>query len=188
MIYFTSDLHFGHNNIIKYDERPFDSLEHMNQVLIDNWNSTVDQNDLIYCLGDFSLSWDFAQKVTPRLNGKKILIAGNHDCCHPYNKKSKQISFGNYKAIGWDDVKLQDQIEYQGKKIVLSHFPYRSEIHPDQRYDYLKPIDEGDILFHGHIHTMWKNNLSDNGTPMINVGTCMWDYRPVSIDTLMEIK
>lgn len=78
--YFVSDLHFGHKNIIKYCDRPFATVEDMNEVLIENWNKTVGKHENVFVLGDFAfgnhmeiIKWGRA------LNGNKKLILGNHD-------------------------------------------------------------------------------------------------------------
>ena len=96
-VYFTSDTHFGHSNIIKYCQRPFlfdpgldkDRLydprnldvDHMDEIMIKNWNSVVQSHDTIYHLGDFAFYKDQrkTRNVIRRLNGNKILIRGNHD-------------------------------------------------------------------------------------------------------------
>ena len=79
-IFFTSDSHFCHSNIIKFCDRPFKDVEEMNEILIDNWNKTVGPNDIIYHLGDFcfagSAEW---HSILGRLNGRIHLILGNHD-------------------------------------------------------------------------------------------------------------
>ena len=53
--FITSDLHFGHKNILEYDKRPFSSIEEHDESLIENWNSLVRPQDLVYCLGDITL-------------------------------------------------------------------------------------------------------------------------------------
>ena len=79
-IFFTADHHFGHANIIKFTERPFTSLEEMNEELIKRWNEKVSTKDEVYHLGDLSLgNADFTKEVLDRLNGKIYLIKGNHD-------------------------------------------------------------------------------------------------------------
>ena len=80
MIYFTIDMHLGHENIIRLCNRPFSNVEEMDQALIDNWNRRVQPQDTIYILGDLM----FRNKKPPeeylrQLNGKKHLIIGNHD-------------------------------------------------------------------------------------------------------------
>ena len=82
-IWFTSDHHFGHANIIKYCERPFNSVGHMNASMIGSWNGVVASDDTVYYLGDFAMQPHLVAEILPQLNGKKLLIAGNHDRCHP---------------------------------------------------------------------------------------------------------
>lgn len=76
--WFTSDTHFGHENIIKYCNRPFKSVEHMNEELISRWNSKVKKEDIVFHIGDFGINSD-NQKIMKRLNGHIIWIKGNHD-------------------------------------------------------------------------------------------------------------
>lgn len=81
MKYFViSDTHFGHTNIIKYCNRPFSSVEEMDKILIKNWNETVSNEDVVIHLGDVGLnSKEYIRSIISQLNGKKILIKGNHD-------------------------------------------------------------------------------------------------------------
>jgi len=78
--WFTSDSHFGHKNILEYekDARPFKTLEEMHHVLINNWNSVVSKNDIVYHLGDFAFGRHNIS-IAGRLNGRKKLVLGNHD-------------------------------------------------------------------------------------------------------------
>lgn len=79
-VFFTSDTHFNHTNIIQYCQRPFKSTDEMNEAMIDNWNSVVGEDDTVFHLGDFCLGgaeeWN---KILNRLNGRIYLILGNHD-------------------------------------------------------------------------------------------------------------
>lgn len=81
MIYFTSDLHLGHQNALRLCNRPFQDVDEMNRTLIQNWNQFVKKNDFIYILGDLTmkLSLDEANQMISKLNGRKILVRGNHD-------------------------------------------------------------------------------------------------------------
>ena len=81
MIYFTSDLHLGHRGIIEMQNRPFENVEEMNRVLIDNYNELVHKNDTVYFLGDIShhMPIDRVNELLSMMKGKKILIKGNHD-------------------------------------------------------------------------------------------------------------
>ena len=76
-IFFTADLHLGHANIIKYCNRPFESIQEMDRAIINNWNSRVQPNDTVYVLGDFC--WHSESDYITILNGKKIFIKGDHD-------------------------------------------------------------------------------------------------------------
>lgn len=78
--FFTSDTHFFHNNIIQYCNRPFSSVDEMNEKLIENWNSVVGKNDIIWHLGDFCFGKkENIHEILPRLNGRINLVMGNHD-------------------------------------------------------------------------------------------------------------
>jgi calcineurin-like phosphoesterase family protein len=107
--FFTSDTHFGHTNIIKYCNRPFKSIEHMNEVLIKKWNNKVKLTDTVFHLGDFSFKGftEFKQK----LNGNIILIQGNHDEDNRSIIKQMIINLNN-------------------KNWVLTHIPFEQNI-PD---------------------------------------------------------
>ena len=79
-VYFTSDTHFYHSNIIGFCKRPFKNVEDMNETLIENWNRVVGQDDIVFHLGDFCLGGSHEwTKILNRLNGKIYLILGNHD-------------------------------------------------------------------------------------------------------------
>ena len=79
-VFVIADTHFGHENIIKYCNRPFSTIGEMDQKLIDNWNQTVSNKDTVLVLGDFGLgNKEYVSNIVKALNGKKILIMGNHD-------------------------------------------------------------------------------------------------------------
>lgn len=136
--WFTSDHHFGHKNIIEYEKksRPFETVEEMNEIMIDRWNKVVKPQDKVYHLGDFA----FGKKniaIAERLNGRKILILGNHDC---YPMTEYQPYF--YKIFG---------ILYW-KKCILSHMP----IHSYNQNDHVKSygiIAPSFLNLHGHLHS-----------------------------------
>jgi len=85
MIYFTADLHLGHENILRFTDRLFKTIEEHDAYLIKRWNETVDNKDTIYILGDFA--WTNHRKYLGRLNGHKILIVGSHDKMSQLDKK-----------------------------------------------------------------------------------------------------
>lgn len=115
MIYFTSDLHFSHKNIINYCERPFEDVHEMNKFIIEQINSIVKENDELYILGDFchhkSLPITFREKI----NCKKVhLILGNHDLCHKFDD------------AGFESIDFVKEITHCNQKIFMSHYPHRS--------------------------------------------------------------
>lgn len=77
MNFYISDLHFGHKNAIKFDNRPFSSVEEMNEILVQRWNKVVHPEDTVYVLGDFFWKRKDMLIYLPRLSGKIILICGN---------------------------------------------------------------------------------------------------------------
>jgi calcineurin-like phosphoesterase family protein len=180
MIYFTSDLHFNHIAVIRYCNRPFASVEEMNTALINNWNSLIRDNDTVYILGDLTLSpYREFEAIGKSLNGKKILIKGNHD----------GFSNGQYEKMGFQ-VFEEVKMKLVGSIVRLSHYPYP---HPwykrwkayksELRFMDRRPVKiKGEWLLHGHTHT--KKRVINN---MIHVGVDAWDYRPVSIVQIESI-
>lgn len=153
--WFSSDLHFSHKNVITYCNRPFKDIEEMNEALIKLWNETVKKQDIIYVLGDFSLNPKWSRLLIPKLNGKKILVAGNHDACHISHKKcGKMVS--RYLEDGWAEVHPHyKHLQLKnGQNVVLSHLPYDNEY--DDRYKQYKLPYQGNILLHGHLHGKYK--------------------------------
>lgn len=164
MIYFISDTHFYHTNIIKYCNRPFNNVEDMNELIIDNWNSIVSDTDTIYHLGDFCLSSDNDIKsIFNRLNGNKILIRGNHD--------RKSVKF--YENIGFK-VLTHAPIIIDEYKLMLSHVPLLDTI-----------IKDGYINIHGHIHNKELDNNCFSKDKHINVSVDVTGFKPISLDEII---
>jgi calcineurin-like phosphoesterase family protein len=117
--FFTSDLHFGHANVIQYAGRPFKDAHEMNEALVANWNAVVQPDDEVYVVGDFALCRkEEAARLAERLNGQKYLVRGNHDREVPG------------KAFGWikdmHTVKVPDADAPLGvQRIVLCHYAMR---------------------------------------------------------------
>ena len=169
MIYLISDTHFNHKNIMAYENRPFPSVEAMNDAMIKNWNSIVTPNDVVIHLGDVGLGNVSDLKwIVPSLNGHKILIKGNHD------DKSDQF----YKDCGFEDVCHSRMLEIDNKIIFLSHQP---EKRPDNGAHY-------DLHFYGHVHT---KGYHGNYPTIARNGACLcverWDYMPVSIRKVIDL-
>lgn len=181
MRHFTSDLHFGHANIIKYSGRPYDSVEEMNEALVANWNDQVLPDDDVWILGDLCLGrLPDTLGYIGRLNGHKTLLTGNHDACWKGNGGyNKWVT--RYVLAGLDEVvnKKTVELDVGGNTVLLCHFPYFGD-HYAERYSEYRPVDRGMSLLHGHIHEKWKVNGHQ-----INVGIDVWDYRPVAEEELL---
>lgn len=180
-IWFTSDTHFSHKNIIQYCNRPFASSEEMDEIMISRWNSLVKPNDVIYHLGDFSLWHKSLEMHLPRLQGQKHLIAGNHDMCHPAHRRYKPYRVGEYLKAGFVTVQLQHTLEIADRKFDLCHLPDIGD-HGKERFIEFRPKDNGNVILHGHVHDRWKQK--DN---KINVGVDVWDFYPVHMDSVLEL-
>lgn len=114
-VYFTSDTHFYHSNIIGFCKRPFKNVEDMNETLIENWNRVVSQDDIVFHLGDFCMGGSHEwTKILNRLNGKIYLILGNHDL-----KNIRQGYTSRFELTT-----MQMHIEVDKQKIYLNHCPF----------------------------------------------------------------
>ena len=115
MIYFTADLHLGHENVIKHCGRPFASAAEMDAMLTKNWNETVTRRDEVYILGDFTMKpAEAAHDYLTALNGRKYFIRGNHD-----RFLNRIESFGSH--FEW--VRDYHVLNHNGRMFVLFHYP-----------------------------------------------------------------
>ena len=115
-IWFTSDLHFGHKNILKFCKRPWDTVEEMDEGLIQNWNRVVGKDDLVFNLGDFAFATNGRWKeLINRLNGHIHLILGNHDVVRWPGDKTMEL---------FDSVSHQMILKIDGRTVCLNHYPY----------------------------------------------------------------
>lgn len=178
MNYYISDTHFGHFNCIRYDNRPFSTIEEMDAILIERWNSVVTPEDTVYILGDFS--WYKEEKtleILDKLNGHKVLIKGNHDRISPLvaKKFDRRVEY----------LEIQDGNE----RVILCHYPipfwngqFRDTVH-----------------LYGHVHNSHQYNyclsirkelaqLQDIPMRMYNVGAMMtyMDYTPRTLQEILE--
>lgn len=188
-IWFTSDQHFGHHNIITYCNRPYKSVEEMAEDLIGRYNTLVAPEDIVYHLGDLSMNFKNAEAVMSRLNGIKHLIPGNHDLCHPANKKNRQYSAKDYKKLGFQSVELESiitlKLNGEDVSVKLCHLPYEPDAgeQADRRYMNMRPKDEGHLLLHGHVHNAW---VCIPKKKMLNVGVDRHNYNPWSVQDIEE--
>lgn len=178
MIFLTSDQHFGHNNIIRYSGRPFADVREMEEALVERYNAVVGDNDEVYHLGDFSLTELFVGKLLKRLRGRKHLVPGNHDGCHPKHRRAEAAK-RRYLMWGFDSVAVERHLE----GFLLSHMPYTGDHSPEDRYAQWRPKDSGQWLLHGHVHEAWKVRGR-----MINVGVDVWNYTPVPLEVVKALR
>ena len=173
MIYFTSDLHFGHQNIIQLTQRPFNDIQEMNKKLIDNYNSVVEKDDTVYFLGDIAheLTLDKIYNLLSQLKGRKILIRGNHDLSYDYE-------LTNCKQKIFDEINDFKMIQENNVIFVLSHYPMLSWF--DSR--------KGTIMLHGHIHAKNNYNLANQklGLRRFDVGVDANNYYPISLNRIIQ--
>ena len=158
-VFFTADCHFDHANIIRYSNRPFKSVEHMNREIIKRWNSVVSSDDLVYHVGDFAFKGQSnAKRFEHMLNGSIVHIRGNHDM---NNGVKTYID----KAIMY----------FGGKDVFVQH-------HPPEILPFC------DFVVCGHIHEKWKFKLlkSNPSIPIINVGVDVNQFTPVSTNNLLK--
>jgi calcineurin-like phosphoesterase family protein len=178
-VFFTSDEHYGHANIIRYCARPFADVSAMDEALIARHNAVVGPDDDVWHLGDFVFKGDVAATLA-RLNGRHRLVAGNHDRCHPcHTRAAREVR--RYLAAGFLEVHERVTIELPGiGPVLLCHLPTRGD-HADERYKQFRPEASDGWLLHGHIHELWKRKER-----MINVGVDVWDFAPVSAQRVAE--
>ena len=173
MNYYISDLHLGHKNIMssKMSNRPFNSVEEMDEILIKNWNNIVKNEDDIYILGDFCYkSGKNPKEYLNRLNGKKHLIVGNHD---------GQILRDPVCRKCFVEIKDMLNIKDGNKNLFLCHYPmaewpgyFRETIH-----------------LYGHIHNNTTNDtykIMYNLKNAYNVGADILDFTPRALQDVIE--
>lgn len=186
MRFFTSDLHLGHARINELAGRPFDSTYEMNYELVDNWNNIVAPGDQVFILGDLAMGklTDTLSDWVAQLNGFKVLICGNHDRPFIGNSAKERAKARLYHDAGIDVILPGEPtfVNVGGFVLPACHFPYEGDSQYEDRYDEFRPIDNGDVLIHGHVHESWKMSGRQ-----VNVGTDVWRFTPVMEDELYEL-
>jgi calcineurin-like phosphoesterase family protein len=162
-IWFTSDHHFNHKNIIGFCGRPYPFIHEMNRDLMIRWNSVVRDIDTVYHLGDLSYFRDKGTADVLRgLNGKIRLVPGNHDTPGRFGEVSRSII---------EVLPPIHTIKEDGVKIVLCHYPLES----------WESMSRGTLHFHGHSHG--KSRTVRN---RLDVGVDCWDYFPVDLEAAIK--
>jgi calcineurin-like phosphoesterase family protein len=148
-VFYTADTHFNHPFVA--GTRGFDTAEEHDEVLIENFNKAVHKKDHLWILGDLnhgSLTEGLAK--AKRLNAVLHLVLGNHDPGHPMHKGS-HAKMKRYMEV-FESVSVSEQHIIAGRRVMLSHFPYRGDHKPVDRYQEWRLRDEGLPLLHGHVH------------------------------------
>ena len=131
-----ADPHFGHKNIIQYCNRPFENVEEMDDALINHWNMTVGNDDIVWVLGDFALeSKDYTKSIIKSLRGRKRLILGNHDRYRQERYREAGFEFVSpYPIIIHDFVVLSHApLEFMNRNCPF--FNIYGHVHDDLRYE-----------------------------------------------------
>jgi calcineurin-like phosphoesterase family protein len=188
-IFFCSDTHFYHKSVIKFDDRPFrdeegkPDVEAMNQTIIENWNNTVRETDIVFYLGDMAFAGiQKLEELVKQLNGKIHFILGNHDDRkHIYKLKERGLieTVESMRDIWIDDKDAGKNSNFR-QHIVLCHYPVVS----------WNRIGYGSWMLHGHCH----GNLIDTELgrliyeyKIIDVACNLHGYYPLSYNEVKEI-
>lgn len=167
-IWFTSDTHYWHSNIIRHCDRPFEHSYQMNEALIRRHNEMVDPDDTVFHLGDFAFA---SQRqiidILNRLNGHYYMLRGNHD--------KWMRGFEGHERIEW----IKDYHEMRHDGLVLCHYPLGS----------WNGMRNGSVMLHGHCHGNYEYSYPNSKKcgKIIDVGVDSHDYRPISLRRVMEI-
>jgi len=187
-IFFISDTHFGHRKILTYIDRPFSDCEVMDQELITRWNSVVPENGLVYHLGDFALPFNDKTSLRERfqhyfqqLNGKIVLIKGNHDR-YLYRTASESGVFCSRQGY---PVYLCDSFyhwclieDVSGSYHVhMTHKPMHPRLHKKMKRD------EFDVFLHGHEH----GNSFPAPPDYLDLSVELHNYTPVSFEQIIKL-
>lgn len=174
-VFFTSDTHFRHAAIVGFCNRPFDSVDDMDEALIENWNKVVSNDDTVYHLGDFAFcGTQMIKRIRERLNGKIHLIIGNHD-----------IRNINPNTVGncFESIEYQRIIEIDGYNVVLNHYPFLC--FPGAFNSHL-------VQLFGHVHTRQGNTGNDRDRlqylypTQYDVGVDNNNFTPISWEYVKE--
>ncbi|MDE7324771.1 MAG: metallophosphoesterase [Lachnospiraceae bacterium] len=170
MVFFTADLHFYHDKIIRHTQRPFHNVEEMNKILIQKWNDKISYHDEVYILGDFTMKGaDLAAACLYALRGKKYLIRGNHDNFADSKEMVSSLFLG-----------IQDYMEitYLNQRFILFHYPIME----------WNGCKKGAIALHGHQHNHKDYNLENRkkGILRYDVGVDANNMEPVSAEEIMN--
>jgi calcineurin-like phosphoesterase family protein len=168
-IFFTSDTHFGHANIIHYCNRPFDNADEMNEAMIKVWNETVSPNDEVFHLGDVAfMPFGKLNQLLRRLNGSIHLCLGNHDGMVERNAQAL-LNDGKIRSIqNYRELRIESEL------FVLFHYGQRV----------WNGSHKGSVHLYGHSHGILPpfGKSVDVGVDCKEITP---EYRPISLDEII---
>lgn len=198
--FFTSDPHFGHARILELANRPFDSVEQMNEELLDGINSTVSSSDRLIILGDICMGKLVESlPLLGRVRAKEVvLVPGNHDRWslayhhrgedvaakrHEFRlryeaQRSGIVAFQDMAPSAWTLFGLTGDWDVLGTPLAgawFSHYPYEGDSGGEDRAGFLRVPDDGAPIVHGHCHNEWRIKGRQ-----LNVGVDVNNFKPVS--------
>ena len=189
-IWLTADTHVGDREVLhRGPGRPFATIEEHDEALVERWNAVVRPDDVVWHLGDVAASIPAMERFVPRLNGHKILVAGNRDQCwsaHPVQLRRMGliVKTARYKAAGFERI-YDSGVAYgeriAGTLVVLSHLPAHDGT-TQQRFAQQRPRPRGIPVVCGDVHHLWRT-LDDQ----VNVGVDVWGYQPVHADEIADL-
>jgi len=170
-IHFSADCHFDHSNIIKFCNRPFKNITHMNEEIVNRWNKRVKPDDLVYHIGDFTFKGvSNCKTFESRLNGTIVHIKGNHD-----------------KNNGVKTYITSCLMEWGGLGFYVKHKPPEENQIGTLEARIMSSVD---LVICGHIHELWKHKIVPYNVNKrmlcINVGVDVWNFEPVSVQSILK--
>lgn len=176
-LFFTSDFHMWHHNILNIDDRPFIDIHEMHEVIEANWNEVVGPNDIVIYLGDLSFAKRedkaFVESMVNRLNGEIHYVMGNHDKWEDIKHLTKFKSQQDYL-----EVRLTEMVDDKRVKTLFCcmHYPIYSW---NQKH-------RGGYHCHGHSHMGLSEDTFHKKNRIIDVGCMGYDYTPISHHQVIE--
>lgn len=200
--WWTSDEHYGHHAIIRFSGRPFGDVDEMRDELVRRHNERVSAGDEVWHLGDFAMNRANVASLLRRLNGRHVLVAGNHDACHPCHRHHEAMKL-YYLRAGFRDVFQSIRLSWGQTSVLVTHMPpVAPEWANDVRYPEWRPdVRDVDVVLHGHVHEKWRvrtfevhardprleDGMLPRRVPLINVGVDVWNFTPVASEDLVEL-
>ncbi len=162
-VFFIADTHFGHQNIIQYEKRPFQNVQEMDAILIENWNKKVNKDDKVYILGDFAMgSEEYIKDIINKLKGYKVFVLGNHD---------KSYALAWWQSSGFNEV-INYPVIYK-EWFILSHEPLYIN----------KSMPYANIFGHVHANPLYQDYSSQS----FCVSVERINYKPIAFDEMIGL-